>query len=333
MTLRRFVRVCLWTLLAVVLLVAATVGGLWWYFHPAVQRANGIAYGQRGANTLALDVLKPARPNGLAVLVMVSGGWKSAQPGQFPVWMAAPLLRRGYTVFPIYHVSQPQATVMEIFEDVQRGVRFVRHHAKEHGVDPARLGVTGGSAGGHLSLLLATRGGPGPADAADPVDRESSAVQAVAIFFPVTDLLNLGKSTENLGDGGPPKSFRAAFGPEATNLPTWKIIGRHCSPLHHVTSNLPPVLIYHGDADTLTPLEQSEWFVAKAREAGRPVELVVQPGGKHGWPTMLWDIRRFADWFDAHLRKAERGPARAEGRGSRVGPLGAHLNSSHDALC
>jgi acetyl esterase/lipase len=63
------------------------------------------------------------------------------------------------------HISHPEATVMEIAEEVSRAVRCIRHHAREYGVDPRRLGLTGGSAGGHLSLLLATRGGPGPADA------------------------------------------------------------------------------------------------------------------------------------------------------------------------
>ncbi len=191
---------------------------------------------------------------------------------------------------------------MEIVEDVNRGVRFIRHHARDYGVDPHRLGVVGGSAGGHLSLMLATRGGPGDPNAPDPVDRQSSAVQAVAIFFPVTDLLNLGRSTENPGDGGPPKSFVQAFGPQATDLAVWKRIGWEMSPIYHVAPGLPPILIVQGGADTLTPLEQSEWFVARVQEAGGIIELVIRPGKQHGWPTMVWDIRRFADWFDRHLR-------------------------------
>jgi acetyl esterase/lipase len=202
----------------------------------------------------------------------------------------------------VYHVSQPEATIMELTEDVNRGVRYIRRNAAQFGVDPNRLGVTGGSSGGHLSLMLATRGGPGPADSTDPIDRESSAVQAVAIFYPVTDLLNLGKSTENLGDGGPPKSFVKGFGPNATNLAVWKVIGRELSPIYYVSSNLPPTLIYHGDADTLVPLDQSERFQAEARKLGRTVELVVHHGGKHGWLSMLWDIRQFANWFDQYLR-------------------------------
>ncbi len=299
---KRLLRNTLWTIAAVFLLVALVVGSAWWYFHPTVQRTNAIAYGKRGGETLALDVLRPAKPNGVGVLLLVSGGWKSGKPGSFGEWLAAPLIRRGYTVFPIYHVSQPKATIMEITDDMHRAVRFVRHHAKDYGIDPQRIGVTGGSAGGHLSLMLATRGGPGRPDATDPVDRESSAVQAAAIFYPVTDLLNLGKSRENPGDGGPPKSYVRGFGAAATNMALWKVVGRETSPLYYVTSNLPPVLIYHGDADTLTPLEQTEWFQAAARKVGREVQVKVHPGGDHGWLTMPLDIREFGIWFDQKLR-------------------------------
>ena len=286
----------------VLAIVAMAIGSVWLYYHPRVERENGVIYGSRLGQNLALDVLRPAHPNGLGVAVMMSGGWKSSTPGSLPVWVAAPILRHGYTVFAIYHVSQPEATVMEIVEDVNRGVRFIRHHAQEYRIDPQRLGVTGGSAGGHLSLMVATRGGLGPKDAPDPVDRESSAVQAVAIFYPPTDLLNLGESTENPGDGGPPKSFVEGFGAQSTNLAVWKVIGREMSPIYFVRSNLPPTLIYHGDADTLVTLDQSQRYQAEARKAVSVVELVVHHGGQHGWLSMVWDTRKFADWFDRFLR-------------------------------
>ncbi len=297
----RFLKILFLAVLALVAVIGLLVGVGWLYFHPGATWTRGIAYGERHGDTLTIDVLRPATPTGLGVMLMVSGGWKSGT-NSFQPWMAAPLLRRGYTVLPVYHVSQPKSTVMEIYADVSRATRFIRAHAAEYGIDPDRLGVTGGSAGGHLSLMLATRGGPGPANAKDPVDRASSAVQAVAIFYPVTDLLNLGDSTENLHDGGAPKSFIKAFDQEPKNLPAWQVTGREMSPLYYVTSNLPPTLIYHGDADTLVPLDQSQRFQARSREVGRAVELVVHPGGSHGWLTMPLDIMKFADWFDTHLK-------------------------------
>lgn len=303
MRVRRIIQIVLVTLAAAVLVLGLGVASIWLYLHPRHDRVNGVVYGQRQGRNLAMDVLRPAKTNGFGVVVLVSGGWKSSTPGSFQPWMAAPLLRRGYTVFAVYHISQPEATVTEIVEDVNRAMRYIRHRARDYGVDPQRIGVTGGSAGGHLSLMLATRGGPGPADAADVIDRESSAIQAAAIFYPVTDLLNLGSSTENLGDGGPPKSFVKAFGPQSTNLAVWKVIGHDVSPIYFVRSNLPPILIYHGDADTLVPLDQSQRFQAEAQKLGCPVKLVVHHNGKHGWWSMIWDIRRFADWFDRHLRQ------------------------------
>lgn len=303
MKLPRVLRVLLKVVAVAVFVLVVSVGFVWIYFHPRYERTDGVVYAQRQGKDLTIDVVRPAKPNGIGVLLLVSGGWKSSV-GSFRPWMTAPLLRRGYTIFAVYHISQPQATIMEITEDMHRAVRFIRHHAKEYGVDPQQLGVTGGSAGGHLSLMLATRGAPGAPDTADTVDRESSAVQAVAIFYPVTDLLNLGDSTENLHDGGPPKSFVKGFGPNATNLAIWKVIGRDLSPIFHVHSNLPPTLIYHGDADALVPLDQSQRYQTEARKVGGAVELVVHPGGRHGWLSMLWDIRRFGKWFDRHLRPA-----------------------------
>lgn len=292
---------CLTTLL-IGLVVLIGGGWLYWYLHPGVERTEGVVYAERGGTNLTIDVVVPkSGANGAGVVLVVSGGWQS-DPANIDPWIFAPLTRAGYTVFAVSHLSQPEATVDEIFEDVSRGVRWVRHHAGDYGVDPGRIGVTGGSAGGHLSLLLATRGGPGPVDAADEVGRASSAVQAVGIFFPVTDLLNLGESTENDGKGGPPKSYVEAFGEEAKDMKVWREeIGRELSPIYHVSAEMPPVLIIHGDEDTLTPLDQSTRFVEAAEAAGAEVELVVKPGKGHGWVTMVWDLRRLGEFFDGVL--------------------------------
>jgi acetyl esterase/lipase len=297
----RWARIAAACLFSLIVLAALATGALWVYFHPDVARTDGVVYGQRNGRALTMDVLRPAHPNGLGIAVMISGGWKSKKPGETPAALTAPLLRAGYTIFDVCHISQPESTIMDIIADMHRGIRFIRHNATAYGIDPNRIGVTGGSAGGHLSLMLATRGGPGDPNAPDPIDRESSAVQAVAIFYPVTDLLNLGPSTENPGDGGPPISFVRGFGPDARNMAVWKTIGRDSSPIYFVHRGQPPVLIYHGDADTLVPLEQSLRFRSRAAELGIDIPVVVHHGGKHGWPTMIFDEFAFVRWFDRYL--------------------------------
>jgi acetyl esterase/lipase len=280
---------------------AAAVAAGWIYFHPKFEWTRGIVYGERHGTALTLDVVSPAKPNGLGVVFVVSGGWKSGT-GSFQPWLAAPLLRHGYTVFPIYHLSQPEASVSEIFEDISRGVRFVRTHARDYGIDPAKIGITGGSAGGHLSLMLATRGGPGPADADDPVSRASSEVQSVAIFYPVTDLTDLTGSTEYAGEGQPPKSFLKAFRQDPVDLPSWQTTSLELSPIKHLTADLPPTLIYHGNADTLVPFSQSKRFIDEAQTLGCTATLKEVPNAGHGWLSMPLDIMAFAGWFDRTLK-------------------------------
>jgi len=303
--LRRIGKVLLAGLLVLALLAAAG----WWYFHPAHELREDIVYTQRNGIDLSYDVVTPADPNGAAILVMVSGSWKS-DPENFRPWLSAAMLRRGFTVFAISHQSQPKATVDQIVDDVNRAVRHIRYHAGDYGIDPQKFGVTGGSSGGHLSLMLATRGGPGLEKAgSDAIDRESSAVQAAAVFFPVTDLVDLGPSTQNPGDGGPPMSYVSGFGFEGVegdprhiaprDMPVWKKLAHELSPIDHLSDALPPVLIHHGDADTLVPLDQSQRFIARADELGidERIELQVHPGGDHGWLTMFWDVHQFSAWF------------------------------------
>lgn len=270
------------------------------YFHPSVEQTEEFVYTQREGKDLSIDVIRPHDPNGLGIILVVSGSWKSNQDTD-KIWLVAPLLREGFTVLAVNHLSQPKATIMEIEQDLQRSIRFIRTHAETMGIDPDRLGITGGSSGGHLSLMMVTTGGPGDPNASDPVERESSGVQAAAVFFPVTDLLNLGDSTENPGDGGPPINYVKGFGPDSTNMEKWKKIGREISPIYHVHEGQAPVLIFHGDADTLVPVDQSVRFLEKAAELGADVELVVREGKGHGWVRMLLDLGTITKWFQENL--------------------------------
>lgn len=268
---------------------------------PEFARTEDVIYGRKFGTALTLDVFEPAKRNGAAVFWVVSGGW-SSKPSNIKPDTYRPLLDRGYTVFAVVHGEQPRFIVPEIEEDIHRALRFVRYNASRWGVAPDRFGICGGSAGGHLALTIGTQGGPGSPDAKDPVDRESSAVQAVACFYPDTDFLNWSKPGEGFWDFEATRRYAPAFGPRWGVAEGRQEFGRTISPIYFVTAGMPPTLIIHGDADKIVPLYQSQLFGQKCREVGAPFRLIVKPGAGHSYPGWEKDIAFCADWFDEHLR-------------------------------
>jgi acetyl esterase/lipase len=277
-------------------------------------RTEDVIYGRKFGTALTLDVFQPKEnANGLGVIFVVSGGWFSAHEA-ISLPFVEPFTKRGYTVFAVVHGSQPRYTIPDILVDMSRAVRFIRFHAKDYNIDPDRLGIFGGSAGGHLSLMQGTAGDTGTADAKDPVDRVSSRVQAVACFFPPTDFLNYGKDGENALGRGILQGFQAPFDFQEIDPAKHKFvsitdedkiieIGKSISPINHVSADDPPTLIYHGDADKLVPFQQAEIMVEALKKNGVEAKLLTKSGASHGWPGMDKDLETFADWFDEHLKK------------------------------
>ena len=267
------------------------------------KRTEDLIYGRKFGTALTLDVFEPAdrKGNDAAVILVVSGGFFSAKEHINPRFVE-PFAARGYTVFTVVHGSQPKFTIPEIQQDLHRAVRWIRHNAGRWSVNPERFAVFGASAGGHLSLVLGTQGGPGDEKAKDAVDRGSSAVQVVACFFPPTDYLNWGEPGDDAVGVGRLTNFKPAFGPRSDTREGRETLGREISPLNFVTAKTAPTLIIHGDADGLVPIYQARLFEKKAKEAGVPFKLVVREGKDHGWPGIEKDLEIFADWFDQSLR-------------------------------
>jgi acetyl esterase/lipase len=258
---------------------------------------------------LLLDVHRPARPNGFGVIFISGSGWQaSTDYGATPLkeqqigsW-GPPLLAAGYTVFAINHRAAPKFHYPAEIDDVQRAIRFVRHHANEYGIDAARLGGVGGSSGGHLVGLAAMLASPGdPADS-DPVNRESAALQAIVLRAPLLDLRTI-DTVEGI-------AYVTSFMEAPPSQPSAAAAYAAASPVTHVTAKAPPTLLIHGDADTLVPLRQSTAMEALLGKSGVPVELLVIPGGVHGadfgspapradWPDYYGAT---VDWLDRYLR-------------------------------
>jgi acetyl esterase/lipase len=278
------------------------------------ERTEDVIYGRKHGMALTLDVFAPKeKPNGAAVIWVVSGGWFSAKEEINPAFLQE-FLKRGFTVFAVVHGSQPRFTIPEAIADLKRAVRYVRHNAARFKIDPTRIGVTGASAGGHLSLMQGLAGDTGNAKAEDPLEKVSCRVQAVACFFPPTDFLNYGKQGENAIGRGVLKDYKAPFDFQELDPKTGKYVsitdearitalGKQVSPITHVSPDDPPTLIIHGDADFLVPIQQAEILVAKLKEAGVTAELDRKKGAGHGWLSIGGDLATCALWFEKHLAK------------------------------
>jgi acetyl esterase/lipase len=276
-------------------------------------RQEDIIYGRKFGTALTMDVFTPKEnANGAAVVLCVSGGWISnhdqIQPGIY-----ADLLKRGYTVFAVVHGSQPKFTIPECVADMNRSVRFIRHNAERFKIDPNRIGITGASAGGHLSLMMGCAGTEGDSSSKDPVERESSRVQAVGCFFPPTDFLNYGEPGKKSLGIEPEHQFKAPFDFRVqdkltklfkpVDLPEREQICKAMSPCNHVTKDDAPTLIIHGDADKLVPLQQSEMIIERLKAEGVPAKLIVKQGAGHGWISIVDDFKTIGEWFDEYLKK------------------------------
>ncbi len=250
-----------------------------------------VVYGHKHGLAMTMDVFTPQQDaKGVGVMFMVSGGWVSRwTPPERMKGLFQPLLDHGYTVFAVRHGSSPKYTVPEIVPDVRRATRFVRANAERFGVDPDRLGVAGGSAGGHLALMLGTTGDDGDPDARDPVLRASSRVAAVVAYFPPTDLREFANDEELT------KSFPALIFDDK--------LAEGVSPLLHVTSDDAPVLLVHGDQDRLVPISNSTRMLAALKEADVPGELVTIEGAAHGFSgeDAQRAVKAWIDWLDRHL--------------------------------
>ncbi len=253
-----------------------------------------VVYGHKMGMALTFDALVPAEQNGAAVLVMVSGGWFSrwSDPqriasGEGRAFGAVgDLLDRGYAVFMVRHGSAPLFKVPEAVADVRRAVRYIRLNADDFGIDPDRLGVFGGSAGGHLSLMLGNASDEGNSESNDPIEQTGNRVAAVVAYFPPVDLQ---------GITGPNDRFPALdFDPA-------KAAG--ISPVLFVSEDDPPTLLIHGDQDQLVPISNSERIKAAFDEANVTSELIVIEGAAHGFRGEDGERAESAlvAWFDEHL--------------------------------
>lgn len=278
-----------------------------------------VIYARKHGMALTMIVLKPEKTNGKGIVSVVSGNWFSSNSNILrETNNAEPLLESGYTVFLTMHSSNPRFDIAEGATDIKHAVQYIRFNAKKLGIDPEKIGITGSSSGGHLSLVVNTSDDILDLKSKNPVRKVSSKVQAVAVFYPPTDFLNWGQPNAymNYLQFAPALSQSYILG--ALKFQTYnntsniyepikdsialRKMSISVSPAHLVTLDDAPVYIIHGEKDRTVPLQQSQLLQEKFNAVGVPLVLKIIPGADHGWKNMNIDRKEFVKWFDKYLK-------------------------------
>ena len=270
-----------------------------------------VVYGHEYGLALTLDVYVPSEPNGAGVVLTNSAGGKSpldvfkvkdlegyrfstdeemTASDSWHVLSPRRMVEAGFTVFEVRHGSEPKFEMPEIVDHVRQAVRFVKRNAGEHGVDPERIGLWGGSASGHLSLLVGTSPEVPLRDTANAFANDSAVVQAVVVFAAPADLAMFVRDN--------PK--------EREDRPVMRLTDEQYleySPTTYVTADDPPTLIMHGNADTDVPIAQGRGMFAALQQAGVESAFVEFESTTHS-PTVEEADRGVTaaiSWFEEHL--------------------------------
>ena len=260
-----------------------------------------------GFRPLTLDLYLPAAstpppPSGLPLVVYIHGGaWlggnshASGAFADFPGVLAS-LAARGYAVASINYRLSGEARFPAQAWDVKAAIRFLRLHAGEYGIDPARAVAWGVSAGGHLSALAdvtchvpelaprQTTGANHPEAAPDEIVNAevSDCIQGAIAWYGVFDMATIAEQSRRGG----------ALSRDVASAPEWRLLGcfktqcqpdqiRLASPVSFVDHNTPPLLLIVGAADTTVPCHQTTEMAARMRAAGAKYKLIVMPGVSH----------------------------------------------------
>lgn len=273
---------------------------------------ENLTYGKAGDVELKLDLAQPPGDGPFPAIVFIhGGGWfqGSRQGYRSQIMEAA---RRGYVAVTIsYRLMQFDTAMKEtttarpIFpaqiHDCKAAVRWLRASAAKYHINQDRIGVTGGSAGGHLSLLVGLTDAKSGLEGSSGTPDVSSRVQAVVNVFGPTDMASCYETSSVAW------IFRLVMGGKPDETPE---IYRMASPVTHISRDDPPVLTLHGDSDPLVPVAQAKLLDEKMKASGASHTLMVFEGQGHGFSGehAVKSAEALWSFFDQHLKPKKPAP-------------------------
>src|SRR5215831_2959076 len=245
-----------------------------------------------------MDIIRPKEPSNSprpAVLLVHGGGFRAGTKESY-IPLAIKLAERGYVAATANYRLSPRNQFPAAVQDAKAAVRFLRANAVKFNLDANHIGALGGSAGGHLVLMLGLTAGVEEFEGSGPNRDQSSAVQCVVDDYGPTDFTQSYSKSVDAAEVLP--KFLGG------DLDHERLIHMRASPLNWITPNAAPTLAIHGTADTYVAYEQSLWIIERLVAAGVPAELETISGAGHGFrgaDAQRADNRAIA-WFEKYLR-------------------------------
>ncbi len=275
-----------------------------------IRMEKDIAYIPGGDEAQKLDLYLPEKPadKPMPLIVHIHGGaWRAGSKFPCPVTHMA---LKGYAVASVEYRFSQKAVFPAQIQDCQAAIRWLRANSAKYHFDPARVGVVGGSAGGHLSALVGTAGGKKAFPLIGGHEDQSDRVQAVCDIFGPADFTTVmqqadaDRNVKNIFEfNSPTDPYSLLIGAKLDDKPK----ARAVSPVHYVSKDNPPFLILHGTHDALVPYAQSEQFAAALKAMGVEVWFQKLPGSGHGGPAFNKPSvqQLMQNFFDKHLKGAD----------------------------
>jgi acetyl esterase/lipase len=258
---------------------------------------QGVEYAHPGGEQLKLNLARPKSGDGPfpAVLCIHGGGFRAGNRESYDA-LCKKLAAHGYVAATVTYRLAPKHPFPAAVHDVKAAVRWLRANAAKYNIDPARIGVTGGSAGGHLAQFLAVT--PGVAQFEGDLGNadQLSAVACVVNYYGPSDLTkSYGKSVDAA------EVLPLFLGGNLEHARHRHILA---SPLYWVTPEAAPTLCIHGTQDKYVAHEQAEWIVERLKAADVEAELLTLEGAGHGFKGADQEKAEAAmfAFFDRHLK-------------------------------
>jgi acetyl esterase/lipase len=272
---------------------------------PGAHKIADVEYARSGADVLRLDLYTPERGGGPLLVWLHGGGWQSGDKTAIPEAVIG-LVGRGYTIASVDFLPASSAPFPGQVHEIKAAVRFLRAQARTYGYDATRIAILGASSGAHLAALVGTSNGEAELEGTlgEHLD-QSSAVQAIVSYFGASNLTTILDQSTPFGLGvRQPALVRLLGGLPSEVQPVAKL----ASPVFHVDSSDPPLLLLHGDQDRQMPINQSHELEGAYERQGLDVDFIVVHDAGHGGNAFYApaNLQQVVDFLDEQLRPKRR---------------------------